>query len=311
MRAAVIGRFGGPEELHVARIPIPKVGSKEVMVKVNTAGVGSWDPWLREGGANGKRFPMILGSDGAGRVVTAGSSVRRFKADDEVYGYAYNNPKGGFYAEYAVVPEDSLAIIPGNVEFDEAGALAVSGLTGLQGLEELKLKEGQSLVIIGASGGVGHVTVQLAKRMGAKVLGIASGKDGVALVKRLGADLVLERNDASLVEMVKDFASDGVDAILSFANSPNLAEVYEQVKKDGRIAFPNGVEPEPSGVWGAKAVGYDGLPDIGLYHRLDDLIARGPFKVEISKTYPLERAAQAHKDILKHHVGKLALRASD
>ncbi len=311
MRAAVIDRFGGPEELHLAKIPIPEVGADEVQVEVNTAGVGVWDPWLREGGATKHHFPLVLGSDGAGNVVAVGASVRGFKVGDKVYGYAYNNPKGGFYAEYAVVPQNNLAIIPTIIDLDQAGALAVSGLTGLLGLEELKLKRGLSLMVIGASGGVGHVALQLAKLMGARVLGVASGDDGLRLVKQLGADLAVERKDPRLVEKAKGFAPEGLDAILALANSEEFAEAFELIKKGGRIAFANGVEPEPKGANGVKAVGYDGLPDKEVYRHLNKMIAEGPFRVEISKTYPLGEAAQAHKDILKHHIGKLALRTRE
>ncbi|MDD1743986.1 MAG: NADP-dependent oxidoreductase [Methanomassiliicoccales archaeon] len=308
MRAAVIDRFGGPEELHVVKIPIPAVGPKEVLVKVDGAGVGAWDPWLREGGASGQPFPIVLGSDGAGSVAAVGESVKRFDVGSRVYGYAYNSPKGGFYAEYAVLPEDNLAIVPGNVGKDEACALAVSGLTGLIGLEKLRLKEDQTLIIVGASGGVGHVALQLAKLMGARVLGVASGKDGVELVNKLGADAAVERNDADLIAKVKDFAPEGVDAILAFAYSKNLDGAFKRVKRTGRIAFPNGVEPEPPGANGVQAASYDGLPGKPIYQRLNDLIAKGEFRVEVSKSYPLEDAAQAHHDILKHHVGKLVLR---
>jgi NADPH:quinone reductase-like Zn-dependent oxidoreductase len=311
MKAAVIDRFGGPEELHVAKIPIPKIGPKDILVKVNTAGVGVWDPWLREGGATAQSFPIVLGSDGAGSVIAIGTSVRHFEVDDKAYGYAYNNPKGGFYAEYAVIPEENMAIVPPKVKLDEAGALAVSGLTALVGLEKLRLKEGQSLVVIGASGGVGHVAVQLAKLMDVNVFGIASGIDGVELVERLGAAVVAERNEATLLDKLKDFAPEGIDAILCLANSGDLARVYHRINKTGRIAFANGVEQEPSGANGVVAIGYDGLPGSAIYRRLNDLIVKGPFRIEISKIYPLEEAAQAHKDILKHHIGKLALRASD
>ncbi len=258
MKAAAIDRFGGPEELRVVELPVPKADENEVLVKVDTAGVGVWDPWLREGGARGQPLPLVLGSDGAGSVVAVGKSVRRFKVEDKVYGYAYNNPKGGFYAEYAALPEDSIALIPKEVHLDQAGALAVSGLTGLLGLETLKLKAGQSLMIVGASGGVGHVALQLSKLMGARVLAVASGKDGLSLVQSLGADLALERKDAKLIDKAMGFAPEGLDAILAPANSEALTGAFELIKKKGRIAYPNGVEPEPSAANGVKAVGLDG-----------------------------------------------------
>ena len=115
MKAAVIDKFGGPQVLHVASIPVPEPGENEILLQVHSAGVGSWDPWVREGGSSVKKFPQVIGSDGAGTVVARGSKARRFKVGDRVYAYTFDNPKGGFYAEYAAIPEDVASKIPSNV----------------------------------------------------------------------------------------------------------------------------------------------------------------------------------------------------
>jgi NADPH:quinone reductase len=311
MKATVIDHFGGPEELHVATVAVPEPGDHEILIKVSRAGIGVWDPWLREGGESDRSFPLILGSDGAGTVVAAGSKVRRFKVGDNVYGYTIDNPKGGFYAEYTAVSEENAAIIPKNVDVHEAGALAVSGTTALLGLETLKLAKGKKLMILGASGGVGHVALQLAKRMGASVLAVASGADGVDLVQRLGADRFVNGHDADIVRTVKEFAPEGLDAVLAFTNSEELMEALKWVKKGGHIAYPNGVEPEPEGSPGVHVHAFDGIPSPEVFRRLDGLITQGSFHVEISRTYTLDKAAQAHRDILKHHTGKLALKIHD
>jgi NADPH2:quinone reductase len=311
MKAAVIDKFGGPEELHVTSIPVPEPGEHEILIRVHTAGIGVWDPWLREGGMGADRFPLVLGSDGSGTVAACGSKVRRFKVGDPVYGYAFGNPKGGFYAEYAAISENAAAPRPAGVTPEEAGALMASGLTALAGLDKLKVKKGWTLMILGASGGVGHVALQLAKRLDAELLAIASREDGVELVRRLGADQAVNGRAPNLKGAVKDLAPQGLDAALAFANSEKLMEALKHVKKGGTIAYPNGVEPEPKGPVGVKVYAFDGVPSAKAFERLDALIAQAPFHVEISRTYRLEEAAQAHRDILKHHIGKLAFKLRD
>ncbi len=308
MKAAVIDRFGGPSLLHVASIPVPEVSKNEILIRVRTAGIGVWDPWLRGGGSGSRRFPLVLGNDGAGIAAAVGSSVRRFKAGDRVYGFSFDSPKGGFYAEYAAVAEDAAAVVPGNISVEEAGALAASGLTALAGLEKLRLKAGSVVMILGASGGVGHVALQLAKRLGARVIAVASGADGVTLVRGLGADLAIDGRAARAAKAVNEFAPNGLDSALVFANSQGLREALKLVRKGGLIAYPNGVEPEPKGPSGVKVVAFDGLPEGGAFDRLNGLISRGPFRVEIRRTYKLEDTGQAHRDVLKHHIGKLALK---
>lgn len=311
MRAAVIDRFGGPEVFHVATIPVPEPSENEVLIRIDTAGIGVWDPWMREGGANSDSFPLVLGSDGAGTVAAIGSDVHRFKIGDRIYGYGYDSQKGGFYAEYTAISEDNAALIPTNVKSIDAGALAVSGITALRGLEELKLDSGQTIMIVGASGGVGHVALQLARLMRARVLAVASGTDGVDLVRHLGADRSVDGHDSNIVDAVLDFSPEGIDAALAFTNSEGLEQALNLVKNGGSIAYPNGVKPEPKGSAGVKVHAYDGLPSPDAFDRLNGLIRKGPFRVHISRTYPLVEVSQAHIDVLKHHIGKLALRIGD
>jgi len=305
MKAAVIDKFGGPRVLHVARIPVPELGEREILVRVQAAGIGSWDPWVREGGMGGSRFPMVLGSDGAGTVAAVGSKVSRFKPGDKVYGYTFDNPKGGFYAEYAAVPEDAAALAPGRLSMKEAAALAACGLTALAGFDRLKVEKGMAIMVLGASGGVGHLALQLAKRPGGRILAVASGRDGVALAERLGADAAVNGKAADVAKAARTFAPEGLDGAFVFANSDRLAAALKQVKKGGTIAYPEGVDPEPRGPAGVKVHSFNGLPDPLGFERLNRLVAQGPFRVEVSRTYALEDLPDAHRDVLKHHLGKL------
>ncbi|MCE9671789.1 NADP-dependent oxidoreductase [Myxococcus stipitatus] len=313
MKAAAIDRFGGPEVLGVKTLPVPKVGKGEVLIRVSTAGVGQWDPAEREGEMESYKgtkasFPYVLGSDGAGTIAAVGEGVDRFKAGDKVYAFGFLNDKGGFYAEYVAVKADYVSHVPRGLSEEQAGVLAADGLTALEGVDDmLKVREGTKLLVYGASGGVGHLAVQFAKRLGAKVLAVASGKDGVELAKRIGADKAVDGRADDVEKAVREFAPDGLDAALVLAGGDHR-KVLALVKKGGHIAYPNGVVPEPKGPDGVRVSSYNGEPNADAQARLNKLIEAGPFHVEVSKVFRLDDAHQAHEAVGKHHLGKLALR---
>ncbi len=308
MKAAAFDRYGGPEVLHAETLPVPRPGPRQVLVRLDAAGIGVWDPYVRSGelqlGPTG--FPQIIGNDGAGEVAAVGDDVRRFHVGDRVYAYSFS---GGFYAEYVVVDEDAIAPIPQGLTTEEAGVLGADGVTALRGLDDqLHLSAGQTLMIYGASGGIGHIAVQLAKRMGARVLAVASGRDGVELVRKLGADTAVDGKRDDVARAARDFAPKGLDAALVLVDGESLGAALKAVRKGGRIAHPNGVEPPPKGPAGVAVLAYDGEPGREALERLNRLIAAGPFHVEVGRSYRLEEAARAHGEISQHHLGKLALR---
>ena len=308
MKAAAIDRFGGPEVLHTATLPVPQPKGNQVLIRLDCAGIGVWDPYVRSGEVEfGKRpFPQVIGNDGAGEVVALGDRAKRFRVGDRVYAYGFES---GFYAEYVAIAEDEVAPIPDGLNAEEAGALGADGITALRGLDDqLHLAAGQALLVFGASGGIGHLAVQLAKRMGARVLAAASGPDGVALVRKLGADVAVDGKREDVAEAVRRFAPDGLDAALVLVHGEALDAALALVKKRGRIAYPHGVEPEPRAPKGVKVLAYDGEPSVDAFARLNKLIAAGPFHVELGRVYALDEAAQAHREIDQHHLGKLALR---
>jgi NADPH:quinone reductase-like Zn-dependent oxidoreductase len=316
MKAVAIDRFGGPETLTLETLPVPEVEQDEVLIRIESADVAVWDPFEREGGfaklyGIKPRFPHVLGTDGAGTVAAVGNSVGRFKKGDRVYGVALMNPKGGFYAEYAAVKADNVAHIPDKLTTEQAGVMPCDALTALTGLDDvLGLKRGEALMIFGAGGGIGHLAVQLAKRMGARVLAVASGADGVALAQRLGADVVVNGRTDDVAAAAQAFAPAGLDAALMTAGGEAADRALAAMREGGRVAHPNGVEPVPKVRPGVRLSNYNVVVDPKTIVRLNHLIEAGPFEAHVARTFSLDQAAAAHKALKEHYVGKLALRLS-
>ena len=311
MRAAAIDHFGGPEALKIHELPVPNLDPGEVLIALEAAGVGTWDAEMRaEGSPGGRtRFPLVLGTDGAGRIAGVGSRVRRLAVGDKVYAYSFANPKGGFYAEYVAVAGQNAAPIPRRLDMLHAGAIPTTGLTALQGIDDaLHIKTEESLLILGASGGVGTLAVQFAKLRGARVLASASGEDGMTLVRRLGADIVVDGRREDLTTAARSFAPEGLDALLALAGGEALERCLDALHAAGRFAYPNGVEPEPKKRRGIKTVPYDAVPGVREFERLGRAVEASKLQVPIAAVYSLAEAAKAHERLAQGHVlGKIVL----
>src|SRR5258708_22727890 len=177
MEGGASDRFGPPSTLSLHDVPVPTPGPHEVLIAIETAGIGSWDASIRDGSLRqpGRpRFPLVPGVDGAGVVVAKGARVRRFRLGDRVYAYEFGNRQGGFYAEFAAADAAHVARIPKGLDLRDAGAVATTGLTALQGLDALGLRPGQTVLIFGASGAVGTMAVQVAAQSGPDVIATAT-----------------------------------------------------------------------------------------------------------------------------------------
>lgn len=311
MQAAAFDEFGGPEVITLRKLPVPDVADDEVLIKVWSAGVGVWDAYERLGVLvpEGSALPIVPGSDGAGTVIAAGSQVTNVAVGDLVYVSANTRPKGGFYAEYAAVKAQYAAKLPDGVPVEHAGAMPTDALTALAGLDTLSLSAGDWLLIFGASGGQGHLAVQLAKRQGLNVIAVASGADGVALVTRLGADVSLDGHGdmTDVLARIRDAAPAGVNAILAMAAGETLDRLTEPLVDGGVIAYPHGVRPEPGERPGVVVRAYDGEASPRQLQRLNELIEAGPFVVHVAETFPLGKVREAHRRLETSYPGKLLL----
>jgi len=312
MQAAAIDRAGGPEVITLHTLPVPKPQADEVLIAVNTAGVAIWDVGLRRHPQSIKHshFPLVLGTDGAGIVAAVGAKVQGFKVGDQVYSYSWDNPHGGFYAEYVAVPAERVGHLPSGLSLLQAGAIATTGLTAIQGIDDaLHLKSGQTLIIHGASGGVGNLALQFAKLRGVKVLATASGEDGLAFVKRLGADAVVDSRHGDIAAAAHQFAPAGVDAVLALAGGDTLERCIDALRPGGHVAFPEGVEPEPKARDGAAVIRYNAIPGVQEFERLNHAIEAAKLEVPIAAEFPLAEAAKAQERVEAGHIlGKIVLR---
>jgi NADPH:quinone reductase-like Zn-dependent oxidoreductase len=248
--------------------------------------------------------------DGAGVIAAVGSRVRRLKVGDKVYSYSWANPKGGFYAEYVAVAAEKVARVPKRLDLEHAGAIATTGLTALQGIDDaLNVKKGETILIHGGSGGVGTLAIQFAKLRGARVVATGSGLDGVELVREMGADRAVEGKHEDVAEAALQLAPDGVDAILALVGGDGLERAIEALRRGGRLAYPNGIEPEPTKRRGIAFISYDAVSGVRAFERLNRAVEAAKLKVPIAEAFPLARANKAHERLAEGHVlGKMVLR---
>lgn len=312
MKAMAVDEFGGPDRLTLHTLPVPAVDAGEVLIRVEIAGVGIWDTMEREGTLvyNEVHFPRVLGSECTGTIVAVGNGVERFAVGDRVYAQSFMNDKGGSYAQYVVVSEKTVAPVPDGLDMLMAGGLPIAGVTALHNLEALRTGDGTKLMLWGASGGVGHLALQLAKRMSASVFAIASGADGVELSKQLGADEAVDGRGDDVIQRARAFAPEGFDAALVLVSGDNVQPTLSLVRQGGIIAFPTGVTPEPKAPEGVELKKADGFGNPTSFDRLNQLVSIGEFQVHIAQTFPLEAAAQAQSAMKQHYLGKIMLRVS-
>ncbi len=321
MKAIVQDEYGSPEMLELEEIDRPAVADHEVLVRVHAAGVdrGVWHvmtglPYPIRLAGYGLRAPKtrVRGSDVAGVVETVGRRVTRFRSGDEVFGIA-----SGSYAEHAVAREDKLAPKPVNLTFEQAAVVGISGLTALQAVRDRgKVRAGQSVLIIGASGGVGTFAVQIAKSFGAEVTGVCSTTK-VGLVRSIGADHVIDYTRDDFAEGLQSY-----DVILDIGGNSSLTRLRRALTPKGTLVIVGG---ETDGRWLGGSdrqlralvlspfvrqklgtfVSSENAEDLMV---LKELVEAGAVTPVVDRIYPLNEAPQAIRYLVEGHArGKVAI----
>lgn len=311
MRAVAEDWFGGP--IALMDLPIPEIEADEVLIGVRAAGVNPFDWKVADGALRGEikhRFPLILGFDAAGVVERVGADVTGLSEGDEVYGYVSKPVIGeGTYAEYVSSPASIIAKKPRSVDFARAAALPMPGLTAMDLVDAVDLKEGETVLIVGATGGVGSYAVQLATRRGARVIATARQKNE-AFARELGATETVDHTREDLVQSVRAVHPDGIEAIIDVASERDaLDRLAGVVKEGGRLAssvYTADVESLAERGIQAKNVGM--RPDVRRLERLAGMVDAGELSVRLERTFPLQSAPEALEESRTGHVrGKIVL----
>jgi NADPH:quinone reductase-like Zn-dependent oxidoreductase len=306
MRAVQVTRFGGPEVLRMSELERPSPISTEVLVRVIAAGVNPVDCKTRRGEGVARWVgppPFVPGWDVAGVVEAAGYGVTRFRAGDRVYGMPRFPRAAGAYSEYVTAPSRQFARAPESIGAGEAAALPLAALTVWQSLvETARLVAGQTVLVHGASGGVGHLAVQIAKARGAHVVATAR-REHHALLRELGADDVLDREARSTRH---------ADAALDLAGGAETAALLDAVREGGvLLAVAEGASAELKAEAARRGIRVEEPlvePDGHALEEITELVDSARLRVIVAESFPLDEVAVAHARLERGGVlGKLVL----
>jgi NADPH:quinone reductase-like Zn-dependent oxidoreductase len=241
MKAVAVSEFRATPQ--VMDLPKPQLRPGAIIVRVSAGGMNPFDWKMIDGILDGHmkhQFPLIMGTDGAGVVEAVGEGVTRFKAGDRIYGQFIHSPIGeGAFAEYAIVPEKAaISHAPQSIPLETAAAAPTAGMTALQLLEQSGLQKGQTLLIIGATGGVGSFVTQLAAAQGLHVIATAGSAEKAAHIQQLGAATVIDYKKATpLAELVKAASPEGIDGLIDLMSNKEGFSALTALVKTGGTAF--------------------------------------------------------------------------
>jgi NADPH2:quinone reductase len=318
MKAIRVKEFGGPDVLRLEQVTAPKPGAGEVLVRIHASGVNPVETYIRAGKyARLPELPYTPGNDGAGVVEEVGADVREFKAGDRVY---TAGSISGTYAEFALCRKEQIHPLPANVSFAQGAAIGTPYATAYRGLfQRAVAKPGETVLVHGASGGVGTAAVQLARARGLRVFGTAGSDEGLKLVREQGAHEMFDHRVSEHFEQVmKATNGHGVDVIVEMLANVNLGKDLNILAKRGRVVVigsrgPVEINPRDAMQRDADVRGMI-LPNTppaemaSIHAALVAGLENGTLRPVIGKEFPLAEAAQAHQAMMKSGaLGKIVL----
>lgn len=301
MRAVAVPKLRDPPRS--MEVPAPTERPGEVQVRLSFAGVNPFDWKIADGALSPSRphtFPLVLGVDGAGTVSAVGAEVRRFRVGDAVFGSFLHDPVGiGTYAELSTAPEtNALAAIPEGLRPADAAALPTAGMTALTTIDALGLREGHTLVIVGASGGVGSYAVQIAAQARVRVIAVAR-PDAHTKLRALGAAEVVDPTRPDLAGRLRGALGGPADGLADLmSDRAAFASIASLVRPGGTAASTVGGADEASlATAHVRGVNIDMHPSVGLLDRLARMVVDGHVRVPIEAERPLEEAPAVIADV--------------
>jgi NADPH:quinone reductase-like Zn-dependent oxidoreductase len=311
MRAIAEETFGGP--IALINLPTPEIGAGEVLIRVRAAGVNPFDWKVADGELKDQmkhRFPLILGFDAAGVIERVSADVTALAEGDEVYGYLFKPVIGdGAYTEYVAAPATIVARKPVTVGFAEAAALPTPGLAAMDLVDAADIREGETILIVGATGGVGSYATQLAARRGARVIATAR-RTNESLVRELGAAETIDHTTEDLVDTVRMAHPDGIEAVIDMVSDrETLGRVSTIVNEGGRLASSvYAVDVDELAKRGIVGTNVSMQPGARRLEELSRMVDAGELAVRLDRTFPLESAPGALEQRRIGHVrGKIVL----
>ena len=318
MKAIVVHEFGGPEVLRFEEVATPRPGAGQVLLRIHAAGVNPYDTYMRNGTyAIKPPLPYTPGSDGAGVVEAVGEEVKNIKPGDRVY---VANTVSGAYAEYALAMERQVHPLPEKITYAQGAGVWVPYGTAYHALyQRTRARAGETVLIHGASGGVGIAAVQMARASGLTVLGTAGTEKGRELVKREGADHVFDHTNPDYRQQIlKATGERGVDLILEMLANVNLGHDLKLLAFHGRVVVigsrgdvtitPRDLMLRRSSVLAFTLWGITEAEENEIHAGLIAGLANGTLRPIVGKELPLAEAARAHKEVLEPGAfGKIVL----